>query len=387
VSYAEAGILFYVNFRHQDPSLTKPPPPTNNKNMEGQNDGPQAKRSPLVCLAISCITLVVVGLAGGTAAYFLIIAPTTSAQNVTTSTNASREKGQVVVGGMDDGRNKLSSIELFPRPLSDSCSIPQLPQGRYGHSLSLLSGGRLVVCGGSGFDFDRFNYFDSCISWVAGNTSWTHFYTMSVARWGHTAWTPTSLPDSIVLLGGRDGGRASATKLTAETVPSGGSFELKHNGDDACGIHEAGNTFVLTGGNPAHKYVTRYNVNGFVEELPQLPENRAGHACAALPTTGAFVVAGGWDGSANHLSSVLTLLPGATEWTPLASLPRALSYAQASIVGGKLRMTGGYDGSYHGRSKVLEYRPSNQWVFIGDMEHARFNHATLSIGTEQLPCL
>ena len=29
----------------------------------------------------------------------------------------------------------------------------------------------------------------------------------------------------------------------------------------------------------------RYDVNGFVEELPQLPENREGHACAALPNT------------------------------------------------------------------------------------------------------
>ena len=28
----------------------------------------------------------------------------------------------------------------------------------------------------------------------------------------------------------------------------------------------------------------RYNVNGFVEELPQLPESRYRHACAALPT-------------------------------------------------------------------------------------------------------
>ena len=28
----------------------------------------------------------------------------------------------------------------------------------------------------------------------------------------------------------------------------------------------------------------RYNISGFVEELPQLPENRYGHACGALPT-------------------------------------------------------------------------------------------------------
>ena len=30
----------------------------------------------------------------------------------------------------------------------------------------------------------------------------------------------------------------------------------------------------------------RYNINGFVEELPQLPENRLGHACAALSDVG-----------------------------------------------------------------------------------------------------
>ena len=31
---------------------------------------------------------------------------------------------------------------------------------------------------------------------------------------------------------------------------------------------------------------TRYDVTGFVEELPQLPENRRSHACSALPATG-----------------------------------------------------------------------------------------------------
>ena len=30
---------------------------------------------------------------------------------------------------------------------------------------------------------------------------------------------------------------------------------------------------------------SRYNINGFVEELPQLPEVRQSHACAALRTT------------------------------------------------------------------------------------------------------
>jgi len=132
--------------------------------------------------------------------------------------------------------------------------------------------------------------------------------------------------------------------------------------------------------------VTRYNVNGFVEELPQLPGDRVYHACAALPSTKAFIVAGGWNGS-NYLSSVLTLLPGAQAWTPLASLPRSLSGARASIVGGKMRLTGGYDGSSD-ISEVLEYQPepSNQWTTVGQLETERGAHAVLSIGSELLPC-
>ena len=79
------------------------------------------------------------------------------------------------------------------------------------------------------------------------------------------AWSPQSLPNSIVLLGGRDG----AAKLTAEIVPGfekwssfhlsfvagGGTFRLRHSGKYACGIPDE-DTIVMTGGFP-HSYVTR----------------------------------------------------------------------------------------------------------------------------------
>ena len=135
----------------------------------------------------------------------------------------------MVVGGRDVN-NIFSSVELFPS--SHTCSIPDLPQPRRGHSLSLLSGGRLVVCGG----YNRFNLLDSCMYWVAGNPSWTPFHDMrclsiiftshnhfhqTKSRWAptsrsdHTAWTPPSLPDSIVLLGGF----SLEASLNAETLP------------------------------------------------------------------------------------------------------------------------------------------------------------------------
>ena len=82
------------------------------------------------------------------------------------------------------------------------------------------------------------------------------------------AWTPTSLPNSIVLLGGAD----DAAKLTAEIVPGfekwssfhlffvagGGTFDLRHSGGGACGIPDE-DTVVMTGGGgwDAHDYVTR----------------------------------------------------------------------------------------------------------------------------------
>ena len=63
-----------------------------------------------------------------------------------------------------------------------------------------------------------------------------------------------------------------------------------------------------------------------------------------LNTPQALVVVGGWN-EFGASSSVLTLTPGAEAWTPLASLPRPLTLAKASIVGSMLRVTAGYDMS------------------------------------------
>ena len=78
--------------------------------------------------------------------------------------------GQVVIGGLSNGH--LSSIELFPA--KNACFIPDLPQPRSGHSVSILPGGTMVVCGGR----NNFGYTNSCISWVTGNTSWVPIFNM-----------------------------------------------------------------------------------------------------------------------------------------------------------------------------------------------------------------
>ena len=86
--------------------------------------------------------------------------------------------GQVIVGGRAHHDTDIfSSIELFPRPPSEACQIPNNPTAQLkieSHSLSLVMGGMFVICGGS----DGSNDLDSCISWSAGKASWTHLWTM-----------------------------------------------------------------------------------------------------------------------------------------------------------------------------------------------------------------
>ena len=101
-----------------------------------------------------------------------------------------------------------------------------------------------------------------------------------MARGHHTAWTPPSLNDTLVLLGGftsweeLSGQEPSTHKnpahLSAETIPGGkdkkkhfllnnlggAKFALEHNGAYACGIVDA-DTIIMTGGF-VHNYVTRW---------------------------------------------------------------------------------------------------------------------------------
>ena len=64
----------------------------------------------------------------------------------------------------------------------------------------------------------------------------------------------------------------------------------------------------------------------------------------------AFVVSGGFSKTLSNL--VWTLERGAEKWTSLESLPQNLYGGKASIVGGRLRITGGYSVEGYS-SKVL----------------------------------
>jgi len=330
------------------------------------------------------------------------------------------------VGGSDDDGGIPTLV--FP---PSSCSLPHLDEGdnfagTFGLSLSILEG-RLEACGGLDMDMreralcteeekeeeeeddddddedgdgdsedgeevekggcggmdDSYKPRSSCLSWSPGAPSWRSSYTMREARSGHLAWTPPTRPGTLLLLGG--GSRSTST--TGEEVPGGATFTLPHEVFYSCGI-EDGDTFIITGGGSS--YVTRFGPTGAVEEeLPRLPEARFDHGCGHYPTGAgqALLVAGG--GTTDYTSSVLTLLPSATSWTPLSPLPRRLVALASSMVGGRLWLVGGRDSdSNTKRAEVLQYEPSmDTWTPKGNITGARSYHGMVAVGPQDLPCL
>ena len=64
-------------------------------------------------MAIFCLILVAVGLAGGAAVYFLHLAPTSSAQNVTDVQNlGSAEKGEIISTGTGPEKMEFGSCQV-----------------------------------------------------------------------------------------------------------------------------------------------------------------------------------------------------------------------------------------------------------------------------------
>ena len=99
---------------------------------ENLNPQQQAQRSTLrcscVCVAIFCLTLVAVGLAGGTAAYFLHLAPNTSTQNVTNVQDTGSASDQTRIGNYLERFQKLQVPALLDRNNNNLAQIPDPSQ-------------------------------------------------------------------------------------------------------------------------------------------------------------------------------------------------------------------------------------------------------------------
>ena len=122
--------------------------------------------------------------------------------------------GILIAGGWDS-----TSTEVFIPDTGKTCSLPDLPDSRDGHTLDTL-GNTPVLCGG---------FMDSATSCLqltptSPDGVWTNYATTMESRSDHISWVSSA---GLVLMGGYSG--TGTTTEIVSSVPSGGSISLIQN--------------------------------------------------------------------------------------------------------------------------------------------------------------
>jgi len=277
----------------------------------------------------------------------------------------------LVAGGHS---NNSLAVEVWPPLLAPDCTLPALPEERWGASLDVQAT-RPVLCGLS-----------SC--WQLSAGGWLNVGDTLQSRWYHSS---AKTSEGLLLVGG------SGSPNTTELLPiEGGQNTQGMNLDPGrrmhCSIQVSNSSMVLTGGrlvNTATNLVTSYNLEtGEGAELSGLITSRYHHACGSyhLPDLQMVLVTGGWDGYGPvNSTEVLDLSSAANGWREVGMLPSARYGLRAASLGDVLYVTGGDDGSAQDMDEVLAWDGiAETWAVAGHLAAPRRLHAVTSVSEEFL---
>merc|ERR1711892_755721 len=232
---------------------------------------------------------------------------------------------------LSGGIYTYDNVEVFSPSTGLSCSLPSLPDSRYGHTMDST-----FICGGG-------NPPSTCLTFSSGKWITSQRIT---SRYAHTSW---ETEQGVVLMGGDDHPTTSEIVQMGEEQGQQGepSFPMKYSTRYACSMADLTNpTVIITGGLNTMETVSRYGEQGFVEALPALVVGRQVHGCGSYLRDA--------DGTQVFL-----------------------------VAGGKLYATGGYPDEEvfaDGRDEVLAWLDEEQqWVEEGKMMIGRYYHAAATI--------
>jgi Tol biopolymer transport system component len=240
--------------------------------------------------------------------------------------------------------------------------------GRYGHTATLLSSGKVLVVGGYGVA----GFLASAELYDPTTNSWTIAGSLADPRANHTA---TLLPNGKVLIAGGDRG-FSFPSVTAEVFdPATGRSTATGQVYSARSYHTATllpNGKVLVAGGlvgfdviptvELYDYLTNSWTNG-----PSLNEARRAHT-ATLLQNGKVLVAGGVKGEPTALAGAELYNPATNTWTGGGTLTTARYYHAATLLpNGKVSILGGISG-LASLAGVESYDPdTNAWSKSGSL--------------------
>lgn len=283
-----------------------------------------------------------------------------------------QEVGFIVTGGY----GARTSAEFHDSSLTSSCDLPDLPDMRRAHT---QNGG--VLCGGGG-DVDTLT---SCLTLT--DHAWSVSHQLLFRRYEHSSWWSE---EGVLLIGGYE------SSLTTELLTNDGKserrFDLDHGSDSSCLIDERG-SFMLTGGYDGGKVVgtvSRYDINGFIEDLQPLNNPRYDHGCTQYLDSNIGskinIVCGGFDSRDTLLSSCEVNQLGSDSWSYLeASLPLPLGYLTGLTIDNRVLMIGGEDQVFEVQNSIYELDlTNNDWILVGNLKTARSYHAVSVVDREDL---
>jgi len=288
---------------------------------------------------------------------------------ILSSTPTSATEGIVISGGDDTSAYK--SVEVYVPSTGMSCLLPALPENRIYHTMD-----DLTVCGGT---YTK----ETCVSFISGE--WVTSQPLVHQRMVHCSW---QTEEGLLLLGGGN------QPLTSEIVPLSGqdgglSFDMQYDTRNACSMRDlTSSSLIITGGYKTKHTVSRYDSQGFVEDLPSLVKGRSKHGCASYlreDGTQVLLVAGGDNGGYlnDHEASTEVLTADSSTWTLANPLPTALIGLQGVTLGGRVYMTGGYTEDDDLVSDILVWLDEEQaWEEAGEMRVARGIHAVATINMD-----
>jgi len=277
--------------------------------------------------------------------------------------------GIIVAGG--DWQTK---VKLIKPDTKEVCNLPDLPSYFSWSSINLLAG-TPVMCS-SGFaspgkarmknetELRKFAAIVSCVqlSPASKDARWTIF-TDNINNKENCVSLAT--PDGILLMGGNT--RRGVNLLKPDGSYEYDVFDLKRYIDRGCGIEDEGSLIITGGGNKggepiASKLVDRYNSQGFVENLPEMNQERTDHGCGFFHKDGkkVLVVAGGYRGWYEKLSSTETHALGSSSWTYSSPLPKAMRVPASVSINDKIYILVSDGRRYGARLEVFEF-DGNRW--------------------------
>jgi len=202
-----------------------------------------------------------------------------------------RQKGILITGGQGVGlypgiASLENATELFIPDENRTCSLPDLPEARWSHTMEVV-GGTPVICGGTAKRHGL--SLNTCLQFSPASVEgvWRDYATLSCPRSDHTSWVTEA--GEMMQMGG---GNCFAAEILGTSGVTFGTRTAKRN---ACIIQQK-DSAVITGGDTDLEVVERYDKNGKTKSLPKLNTGRWAHGCGSyLDKEGKMVlVVSGW---------------------------------------------------------------------------------------------